>query len=137
MINWRQVSSSPFGLLVGFLVWASAFASIYAAVSLGCAMGWQGVTLGVITLQQLAPFLLLPLHIAILTAILFSAWRIARARHTPGFLLTLHGITAAFALAATLWTSAPLLLASNCGVTPTLVKGEQLEPERSGSSAPH
>lgn len=108
-----------FLLIVGFSIWASAFVWLYAALSIGCAFGWQHATLGQIGALRLALALVWAAHLS--ATALFLAWIIRRARPRAagseamaGFIAPAAWGSTLSAAAATLWIGAPLLGTTLC-----------------------
>jgi hypothetical protein len=115
----RREGSSLFWMIAVFLVWASAFIMLYAALSVGCALGWERVLLGPVSAQRLVLIVIWIAHIfAIL--LVFSGYRRTLAlrpiepEQTHRFLTKSVWALTASALAATLWTGAPILQGSAC-----------------------
>lgn len=65
-------------LAAGFSVWAAAFAGVYAVLSLGCALGWETVALGPVSLQR---GVVVVLSLASVLACALVATRLAGGRH--------------------------------------------------------
>jgi hypothetical protein len=100
----------------GFVVWSAAFSAVYAVFSLGCWLGWDQVGIGPTSLQKIGT------AIVWLTFILLGGvvvW-LARQRVRQGlepvkpFLSVLLPAANLAALAATIITGLPILLASSC-----------------------
>jgi len=115
-----QRPAGPVFLALGFLIWASAFSMLYAALSIGCELGWNSITWGIFDLLRLILFTLWAGHMTLL------AWlyRVCRKRlDTSGeenssaarFLGRASlGATMA-AVASTFWIGLAIPLSSTCG----------------------
>jgi len=100
---------------LAFILWSSAFAALYIAVSLGCAWGWDRPSLGGISLQHWVAAGVWALHLLVIGGLLAWGWTggpldNSEARFRP----VLASGGAALALAATFWTGLPLLFSSAC-----------------------
>lgn len=111
--------SSPLFLAFGFLLWSSAFATLYAAQSAGCELGLDRSRLGPLNLLRIVLIVLWACHMAALAwlcyACLKPATRNGVARSSTGrfFRTAALGATGA-ALAATLWIGLAIPFASMC-----------------------
>jgi hypothetical protein len=100
----------------GFVIWASAFTLLYAALSLGCAFGWQNDAIGGVTPLRLTLLAIWLVHLAALAGLLIYSVRLrsdADAR-TSRFLRQAAIGSAAAAIAATVWTGVVILVATPC-----------------------
>jgi hypothetical protein len=100
----------------GFVVWSAAFSAIYAVFSLGCWLGWDSSPLGPTSLQKIATGAVWLAFIGLGVAVVWlSRWR-ARQSLQPvaQFLGVLLPTANLAAVAATVITGLPLLLASSC-----------------------
>lgn len=100
----------------GFVIWASAFTLLYAALSLGCAFGWQNDAIGGVTPLRLTLLAIWLVHLAALAGLLIHCVRLpsdASAR-TSRFLRQAAIGSAAAAIAATVWTGVVILVATPC-----------------------
>lgn len=104
-------------MLGGFANWSVAFVTLYGLHGIGCAHGWDAVSIGPTNLQRLVQ---VALWLAFLSPIIVLAlWQRQRRQHpendTSRRWVALVGETLAWAgLAATLITFAPTLTASVC-----------------------
>ncbi|MBB3952488.1 hypothetical protein [Aureimonas jatrophae] len=103
-------------LCAGLTVWASAFLSLYALLSLGCAYGWEDRVLGPISLQRAALVTNWSLHLALNAALVIWARRRARQREgdPEAFLAKVSVVANIVALLATFVNFSPLLPLSTC-----------------------
>jgi hypothetical protein len=106
-------------LVAGFAIWSSSFIALYGVFSLGCALGWERVVFGPLSLNRLVLLLIWLLHIAAIVLLLFWTARRATLLRTENgsasdFLLWAGWGAMVSALAATIWTGAPILLTSMC-----------------------
>lgn len=58
-------------LCASLVIWSSAFISLYAALSIGCAFGWEGVAFGPVSLQRGVLVGLWLLHLGLVVALVF------------------------------------------------------------------
>ena len=105
-------------LAAGFAVWALGFAVLYAVLSLGCALGWDRVGLGPVSLQRA---ILLALALAALLAAVLVARRLAvlspdgsDADGPTAFVLTVSRYGALAAVPATAFTFLGVTMLSTC-----------------------
>jgi hypothetical protein len=105
-------------LCAGMMIWGSAFLSLYAVLSLGCAFGWEDLSLGPLSLQRAVLVGLWLAHLAALLLLLRWTRRQARqaaAEDRQGSFLARAAFHAtAVALAATVINYAPVLTLSAC-----------------------
>lgn len=103
-------------LCAGLTVWASAFVSLYALLSLGCAYGWEDRMLGPVSVQRAALVANWAVHLALNAALV--VWSRRRARGSEGdptaFLARAAVIANVVALVATFVNYAPVLPLSTC-----------------------
>lgn len=100
----------------GFVIWASAFTLLYAALSLSCAFGWQNDAIGGVTPLRPTLLAIWLVHLAALAGLLIYCVRLrsdASAR-TSRFLRQAAIGSAAAAIAATVWTGVVILAATPC-----------------------
>lgn len=94
----------------GFGIWASAFVLLYAMLSVGCRFGWHEMELaGGLTVQRAQLVAILLLHVAAAAAL-----AIALRRRAGTFLPGAGYLAALAALAATIFTFAPIFALSPC-----------------------
>lgn len=111
-------SSPLLTLAAGFTIWASGFAVIYAVQGVGCAYGWDLIAIGPVSLLRLALGILAAVTAVCvyLTARKLSYILTAGAKNeTDYFLLSIASRTALFAIPATLFTFAGILMTTVCG----------------------
>ncbi|MEH3146847.1 MAG: hypothetical protein PGN34_16205 [Methylobacterium frigidaeris] len=102
-------------LCAGLVVWSSAFVALYAALSLGCAFGWDAVALGPVSLQRGILVGLWLAHLALIAALLVWLRRRAAPTEDPGRFLARATLWASVvALAVTAANYAPILGLSAC-----------------------
>jgi len=116
-----MASASPRLLVLlgaGFAVWAAGFAGLYGALSLGCALGWDRVGLGPVSLQRAV---LLALALAALLATALVARRLvvvppaeSDADGPGAFVLTVSRYGALAAVPATAFTFLGVTMLSTC-----------------------
>jgi len=63
-------------LVIGFVIWSSAFVALYGALSVGCAFGWDTAPFGPVSALRALLIALWLLHLAMLAML----WRLCRAR---------------------------------------------------------
>jgi hypothetical protein len=111
-------ASSLLLLASGFALWGLAFAALYAMLSIGCALGWQGVELVFgFTLQRLQLVFLLAIFLLAHAALLFGLRPRDRSTDATGatrFVRTTSFLAAAAALAATALTFTAVVILSSC-----------------------
>jgi hypothetical protein len=117
-VTARRSAADLLLLCAGLVVWSSAFVWLYAALSLGCALGWEGVALGPLSLQRGVLIGLWAAHLAALAALLLWTRRHARTvpveDRTGCFLARAAFHATVVALAATVINYAPVLALSPC-----------------------
>lgn len=105
-------------LCAGFLVWSSAFLSLYAALSLGCAFGWEDIALGPVSVQRAVLIGLWLVHLALIAALVAFARRRSRRAEAKqdlgGFFAGLAFWGSIAALGASVVNYAPVLGLSAC-----------------------
>ncbi|WAJ28005.1 hypothetical protein [Antarcticirhabdus aurantiaca] len=105
-------------LTAGLVIWSSAFVTLYAALSIGCAFGWEAVQVGPVSLQRLVLVGLWLAHLALIAGLVL--WMRGRARRASagdglaGFFGRTSLWASLVALAATLVNYAPILGLSAC-----------------------
>lgn len=106
-------------VVAGFIVWASAFSTVYALFSLGCAYGWETPRPFGLPLWHAATAAGWLVHIIAHAALI--AWTVRRFRARPAtepdnrrFLQVSAVAIAVLGLVTTLWTGAPIVLLSTC-----------------------
>lgn len=103
-------------LIAGFSVWAAGFVVIYSALSIGCAAGWNEVTIGTLSLQRA---IILGLLLAITATSVIVLRLVARPRplrgKPVGFLMQLAYYTSLAAGVAILFTFSGVAVLSMCG----------------------
>lgn len=95
-------------LIVGPTVWAAAFAAAYGLHGLGCELGWTALQLGPVSAQRAAILL-----VGLLAALVCVAL-LAQVDRRLGVEAQLPRIGLWIGLGATLFTLAPVLVASTC-----------------------
>lgn len=112
----RSLSRPASRLLIasGFVIWASAFTLLYAALSVGCAFGWQARLVGEISLSRILLLLIWSVHLAALVGLLIHCVRLPQGEGTPGFIRKVAIGSTAAALVATVWTGAAIPAVSQC-----------------------
>ena len=63
-------------LIAGFVIWSSAFVTLYGALSVGCAFGWEAISFGPVSALRALLIALWLAHLAALGAL----WWVCRAR---------------------------------------------------------
>jgi hypothetical protein len=106
-------------ILAGYTIWGIALVALYAALSVGCDLGWQERPLGPVSLQRavlLALWLASVLVLVLLARRTWAWWR--RAAETRSRLVRFNLWLAAFASiaagVATFWMGLPILALSTC-----------------------
>lgn len=105
-------------LIAGLVIWSSAFVSLYALLSVGCAFGWESRAVGPISLQRAVLLGVWLAHLALL--ILLVGWTRRRARmvgpddETARFFARTSLGAAIVSVAVTLINYAPILGLSTC-----------------------
>lgn len=95
----------------GFLVWASAFATLYAMLSVGCRFGWDHTIIaGDLSLQRMQLIVALLLHV--LALVLLAAW--LKRRACQGFIEQVSLGLAVAALIATVFNFGWVFVLSTC-----------------------
>lgn len=110
-------AQSLLALMAGFTAWSVAFVGLYAGLSIGCALGWNGVQIGPISLLRLllvGGFIVTLLALAAIARVL---WRRAYGgdKSGTGLLVQASAWLAVAALAAGAFTYTPVLFLSLCG----------------------
>jgi hypothetical protein len=110
--------ASPIGLFFGWIVWSSAFVSLYGAQGLGCSLGWASARIGTMNSLTLALALLWLAHLGLLGWLALRAWRAGPRGHessdVQGFVHFGNRISLASAAVATAWLGFPILLLDPC-----------------------
>jgi hypothetical protein len=91
------------GLTGGFVVWAAAFALLYAVQATGCRLGWHDVAfVGAVSVQRAVLVALFLAFVAAQVGVLLaiSAWRDQRDRAAEGLNGFLRSVALGLALAA-------------------------------------
>lgn len=104
-------------IMAGLLVWSSAFIALYAALSVGCAFGWDTRTIGPVDLQRAVLVAVWLLHLGLIGALLLFARRRVRNAEPDenARFLTRAALAATIVAAAvTLVNYAPILGLSTC-----------------------
>lgn len=105
-------------LCAGLLIWSSAFVSLYAALSLGCAFGWEAMSVGPLSLQRAVLVGLWLAHLALVMAVVVFTHRRLKAapstRDLGGFFARLAFWASFAALGVTVVNYAPVLGLSAC-----------------------
>jgi hypothetical protein len=110
---------SLFGAAFGWIVWSSAFVTLYGLLSIGCVYGWNDARFGPVNLLSAMLALLWLAHLALLLWLAIDAFRTrpgegedrSGARSLLGFASRV-GYVAAFV--GTLWLGFPILLLQPC-----------------------
>ncbi|WP_371347191.1 hypothetical protein [Ancylobacter sp. IITR112] len=95
-------------LIAGPTLWAASFTLAYGLHGLGCELGWPGVALGPLSLHRLA------IAATGLAGALACLVLLARARTALGPHAALPRLGLWIGLVATLFTLAPVLVATSC-----------------------
>lgn len=108
---------SLLALTAGFGAWSVAFVGLYAGLSIGCELGWQGMQLGPISLLRLLlviGFIVALLALALIATVL---WRRAPMGDKAGTALVpqVSAWLAVAALVSGIFTYAPVLFLTTCG----------------------
>jgi hypothetical protein len=116
MTGWRNHAFIFMGL--GFTIWASAFAALYAAQATGCEFGWHRYSVGPLSVLRWLLIVLWAAHMVVLTLLLLMCRR-ALAVVPPGttpnlFLWRAATALTAAAMVATAWIGLALLAPSMC-----------------------
>ena len=103
-------------LVAGFVAWSSAFVLLYAGLSMGCALGWDRVTLGPISLLRLGLLLLWSGHLVVLACLIIASRRRAAAERAgpAAFILKAAVAGSVAAFVATVWTGMVIPAATMC-----------------------
>ncbi|MGE0745560.1 MAG: hypothetical protein AB7K86_09935 [Rhodospirillales bacterium] len=103
-------------LAAGFVLWALAFATLYAMLSLGCRLGWHDVEVASgISLQRLQLSVLVLVFLATQAGLLLRLRSTAaNADATAGFLSAAGRCAAAAAIGASLFTFSGIAGLSAC-----------------------
>lgn len=105
-------------LVAGLLIWSSAFVSLYALLSVGCAFGWDTRVIGPVSVQRAVLLAVWLMHLAALAGLVFWMWRRMRRtdrnEETAGFFSRVGLAAAVVSLAVTLVNYAPILGLSAC-----------------------
>ncbi len=112
----RTTGAALLLLCAGLLIWSSAFLWLYAALSFGCAFGWQDLPLlGPLSLLRGVLLGLWLLHLAALAALL--PWTRRKARQAPErdrFMAQAAFHATVVALVVTVINYAPVLVLTAC-----------------------
>lgn len=106
----------PVLVTAGFLIWSSAFLSLYAVASVGCAFGWPQMDAGPLSLQRAV---LVGLWVAHLAAFLPLACLVRRRRLPDrgdggAVFMDAPAWTTGAAFAATVFTGLPAAVLTAC-----------------------
>ncbi|KPF97602.1 hypothetical protein IP86_13670 [Rhodopseudomonas sp. AAP120] len=101
-------------IAAGFVIWASAFTLLYAALSVGCAFGWQARLIGEISLSRAVLLAIWAVHLAALVGLLIYCVRQPRGEATGGFIRKVAIGSTVAALVATVWTGVAIPAVSQC-----------------------
>lgn len=105
-------------LCAGFAIWASAFVTLYAVLSLGCAWRWDAATVGPVSLQRAALVGVWLAHLLPAAGLVIwtrrRAHRLADAGDPSAFLTRISFWTNGVALCATVLNFLPILPLSAC-----------------------
>lgn len=104
-----------FAIAAGFIIWSIAFVVIYAALSIGCRLGWDGIALvGNWSLQRIQLVTLYALHLAAGIALLSVLMKLPTETSTASFMKKLASYTAIAAIFSTAFTFAGTLMLTTC-----------------------
>ncbi|WP_018387319.1 hypothetical protein [Ancylobacter sp. FA202] len=95
-------------LIAGPTAWAGAFSVAYGLHGLGCELGWPALDVGPLSLQRMA------IALPSLAAILLCLVLLSRVKATLGPEAGLPRLGLWIGLIATLYTMAPVLVATSC-----------------------
>ncbi len=113
-----RVPTHPASLLLiaaGFIIWALAFTLLYGGLSVGCAFGWQAMTMAGGNLLRVVLLAIWAVHMIALVGLLIYCLRLPRTGDsTPAFTRKAAIGTTVAALVATLWTGFPIPALSQC-----------------------
>lgn len=110
---------NPASLALGFLLWALALTTLYAALSIGCEIGWNRAEWGFFNPLRMILIAIWIGHLAMLAWLYLTFRRQRRKSHAPSSATTRFlgaaalGTTAA-AIAATAWTGIAIPVLSLC-----------------------
>jgi hypothetical protein len=107
------------GLVFSWLIWSSAFVTLYGLLSLGCMYGWTVTRIGPFTLLTVVLIAVWLAHVAALAVLGWHAWRADTGKDDadPGNRRLLGFATRAGYLAAlvgTVWIGFPILMIHPC-----------------------
>ncbi len=97
--------------VAGLIVWAVAFSAIYGLQGLVCALGWQAVSLGPVSLGRL---LLIVLWLGFVALLGWMSWRFRQDWQEGSFLGRMAFAMAVVGLVSTAFTGAPVVSTSVC-----------------------
>jgi hypothetical protein len=108
--------ASPLLMVAGFVIWASAFSLLYAALSAGCAFGWNGVRVADLDLNRLILMAIWIGHLLLLVGLQIYCLLLPRlaADSTATFTRRIAIGSTAAALVATLWTGLAIPAVTPC-----------------------
>lgn len=105
-------------LVAGLVIWSSAFVSLYALLSVGCAFGWEARSIGPVSVQRAVLLAVWLGHLAVLALLVAWVWRRAcRAKgdeEMAGFFARTALGAAGVSVAVTLVNYAPIIGLSAC-----------------------
>lgn len=103
-------------LLAGFTVWGAGFSALYGVHAIGCRAGWEEAMLGALSANRIVLIVIYVFHIVLGSALYFPLARIAaRWERLPGRMVRRAAIILTLAaVAATVWTGAPVLFLETC-----------------------
>lgn len=102
-------------LASGFALWALAFATLYAMLSLGCRFGWDRVEVAAgVSLQRIQLLLILVMFVVAQARLLLRIASSADETPTAGFLRAAGRCAAVAAIAASLFTFAAVFVLQPC-----------------------
>ncbi|RAI43110.1 hypothetical protein [Rhodoplanes roseus] len=101
-------------LVAGFVVWSSAFVWLYGGLSVGCAFGWDRITLAGTSALRLGLLLIWLVHVAALGWLLAYSRAVRQAGRSPPFVTTAATALTVVALIATVWTGLAIPATTLC-----------------------
>jgi hypothetical protein len=116
MTHTDRRPASPLLMVAGFVIWASAFSLLYAALSAGCAFGWNGVRVADFDLNRLILMAIWIGHLMLLVGLQIYCFCLPEPANDGmgSFTRRIAIGSTAGALVATIWTGLAIPAVTPC-----------------------